>query len=566
MTVLIALWSLFLLAVWIPHYLTWPWCSDHEHFAMMARSWEAGLKPYRDLFSYQFPGEIYLFWMLGKVAGWGNTVALYALDVVLFVGLGILLLLWGWRLSGRLLPGLIGFSSLLMYYLSLQFEMVAQRDFHIAVLALTSLTMPTIWPGHGGRFVSALTFGLALVFRPQVVVLLPAILWSVGCSARPPCTSWRQTLISFLAWGLISGLTVAIGFLPLALNGILDDFLNNLQTMRRLYSYGEHSTRTGLLNILAAARPLTLPKNLLLTTAIVVGLRLWDRPGNSTTRYFPIVLATIVGIAFYHAISPVQLHYHAVPQTVVAALGLTFASAQLSLGETRPLVRLVALGVLFLVFGARQKPLALEVLTPGDRTYGLGESLRILKTGELPLRPALGFYEHSGFDWSDARAVILYLREQVPPDVPIAMLMMENCAATGAAAGRTSAVPVAEGHGLYLWDYPSLIARVVAALETTESCLVVWNPTHPIYQAPRFQPLREVIGDRFEPEARFGNIEIWHLRPLRTDRAKAAKAVSRPPPISSRDKSAERPWRWTESRVGHAGSSARPMGGATARE
>ncbi len=511
MTILIALWCVTLLVVWIPHYLTWPWFCDQEQFAMIARSWEVGLKPYRDVVTYQFPGEIYLFWVLGKLTGWGNTVSIYALDVVLVIGLGILLVLWGLRLSGRLLPGLIGFSSFLLYYLSVRFNVAAERETQTAVLTLASLMMPSIWAGQGGRVSSAVAFGLALLIRPQVVLLLPAILLAVDSSVRPPGAPWRQTLIALLTWGLISGLTFAIGLLPLVLNGTLLDFWHNLQSMRS--SLGRDAVGMGVLGILGNVHPLTLPKHLLLSAALVVGLMPWNQAGNATRRLLPMVLTAIVGVSFYHAISPIRIPYHATPQIAVAAMALTLAAAQLVQGQTRPLVRLAALAALFLLFGAREKPRALDVLTPGERTYGLRESLRILSTGELPLRPAVGFYENPGYSWEDTCATIRYLKEH-DPDVPVALLLMVNPAATASVAARSLAVPIPEGNYLLMVNDPTLMPRLLAALESAKPCLVLWNPSHPVNEDPKFNPLWTLLQNRFEAEARFGNIEIWHRRPV----------------------------------------------------
>src|SRR4051794_2690836 len=57
----------FQLATWVPHYLTWPWFADHDVFATLALGWEHGQLPYRDLAGNNFPGTIYLFWILGKL-------------------------------------------------------------------------------------------------------------------------------------------------------------------------------------------------------------------------------------------------------------------------------------------------------------------------------------------------------------------------------------------------------------------------------------------------------------------------------------------------------------------
>src|SRR5271165_1396242 len=88
---LVAFWCAFLLLTWLPSYLTWPWQNDSEHFAMLAQLWDSDKLPYRDMFSTQFPGEIYIHYFLGKVFGWGNTVAFYAFDAALVIVFGILL-------------------------------------------------------------------------------------------------------------------------------------------------------------------------------------------------------------------------------------------------------------------------------------------------------------------------------------------------------------------------------------------------------------------------------------------------------------------------------------------
>src|SRR5699024_5611566 len=65
---------LFQLGTWIPHYLTWPYWADHDVFATIAQGWDDGLLPYRTLRCNNFPGTIYLFWILGKTFGWGRTM------------------------------------------------------------------------------------------------------------------------------------------------------------------------------------------------------------------------------------------------------------------------------------------------------------------------------------------------------------------------------------------------------------------------------------------------------------------------------------------------------------
>src|SRR4051794_38501764 len=78
------------LAMWVPHYLTWPYWADHDAFATAARAWAGGALPYRDTYLNQFPGSLYLYYALGKVAGWGKPWGLYAFDASLLVAFEVL--------------------------------------------------------------------------------------------------------------------------------------------------------------------------------------------------------------------------------------------------------------------------------------------------------------------------------------------------------------------------------------------------------------------------------------------------------------------------------------------
>src|SRR4051794_10971240 len=125
----VSAWCGALLAGWLPHYLTRPLHCDSDHFAMLAQLWSsAGKVPYRDVFTMQFPGEIYLYWLLGKLSGWGNTVAFRAVDAGMLLSLCALMTAWS-RLQFRTaLPGLIGSSSVLVFYLDQDYTMTGQRD------------------------------------------------------------------------------------------------------------------------------------------------------------------------------------------------------------------------------------------------------------------------------------------------------------------------------------------------------------------------------------------------------------------------------------------------------
>src|SRR5262249_28932931 len=117
-----------LLASWIPDYLTWPWWADLDAFAVLAQAWDTGLLPYRDIAAFNFPGQIYAMWTLGKLFGWGRTAPFYALDAGLVVTFGVALTAWSLRRFDTVLPGLLGYTGFLCDYLDLDYSQVAQRD------------------------------------------------------------------------------------------------------------------------------------------------------------------------------------------------------------------------------------------------------------------------------------------------------------------------------------------------------------------------------------------------------------------------------------------------------
>ncbi len=130
---------LWLLAAWVPHYLTWPFSRDEDTFAVLAMSWDHGILPYRDIRAYNFPGETYLFWVLGKVFGWGRTVPFYAVDAGCVVLLGGVLVVWSRKRLGGILPGLIGYLAFLSFYLNQLFEITGERDWHTAFLVTVGI-------------------------------------------------------------------------------------------------------------------------------------------------------------------------------------------------------------------------------------------------------------------------------------------------------------------------------------------------------------------------------------------------------------------------------------------
>src|SRR5579883_976904 len=223
LSVVVVVIGLWFLATWVPHYLLWPWYRDTDTFATMAQSWDAGILPYRDIRAYNFPGAIYLCWVLGKVAGFGRTWAFYAVDAVALVVLGMVLAAWSRRCLGRVLPGVSAYLVFLTFYLSRDYFTVAQRDWHASLCVALGLLALQAWPGRASRLTSALLAAAALAIRPHVVVFLPALAAAVaeGVSRDrpgaglpgPPAPAAR--LRALAEWLLAFGLFLVIAFAPL---------------------------------------------------------------------------------------------------------------------------------------------------------------------------------------------------------------------------------------------------------------------------------------------------------------------------------------------------------------
>ena len=276
LTPLVAFWCVFLVLTWLPSYLTWPWQNDSEHFAMLAQLWDSGKLPYRDMFSTQFPGEIYIHYLLGKVFGWGNTVAYYAFDAALVIAFGFLLVAWGRRQIGSLLPGLIGFSTFLLFYVSQNTMVAGQREWHAAFLAMCSLLLlglgPGIPSGPSPRSRSAWRWS-APAGRPALARTVAGAGW-LGAGGRRTLEAdagGRPRL------GRVAAAVTAAAFLPVVWAGVLGDFLS---CVKELVQPPYNTTSPG--QVLIRMSPQKHPLVLLAATALIV--LLWDRTGGEQRR------------------------------------------------------------------------------------------------------------------------------------------------------------------------------------------------------------------------------------------------------------------------------------------
>src|SRR6185369_3725828 len=148
--------------------------------------------------------------------------------------LGAVLLGWSRRRLGGLLPGLVGYLAFLSYYLGLDYAHAAQRDWQGPFFAVLGVLAVQGWPGRGGRLASALAMAAAVTFRPQTVLLLPAMVLAIDASARAAGEPLGKSVRPLAAWGAAFAVFLAAAFAPLAAAGVLGDFVRGV----RLAAYG----------------------------------------------------------------------------------------------------------------------------------------------------------------------------------------------------------------------------------------------------------------------------------------------------------------------------------------
>jgi len=491
-----------MLAAWVPQYLSWPWWTDLDHFATFALAWDAGVLPYRDLPTFQFPGEYYAFWVLGKVFGWGRTWPVYAADAASLFALGVAAACWSRARFGRTLPGVVGYGWFLCYYLNLGVHQVAQRDWHAAFLATLGLFAAEVVPGRPGRAASALALAAAVAIRPHVVLLMPAFLLAIDGAARPPGGPWVLSGRAVRDWGaMLCGFT-ALAFAPLAVAGTLDDFLRGLREAAPGGPYNALTPAT------LAARLVRQLADQRLATAVACGVALLAFRGETGRRRTALVwLAAFAGAWMYRPLSPIA---HAYLNHPVMLAGSVLAATLVGLVlEARGWSTALRAAVIVLVAGAG--------FSAWPRYVSVSRSLHALTAGEgveFPRTPPDCSRLHQFYTWDEYRGTVFYLRRTVAPGVKLANALQGLPALTGPVARLPAFSEVS------LWWFearvrkPGLEESYIQALRGNPRSVVVWKPGEgdsPYSFMPR--RLTAYIRSAYALEARIGTIEVWRRLP-----------------------------------------------------
>jgi len=494
------------ICVWLPFYLALPWYSDHDVFATMAQSWDAGIMPYRDLLGNNFPGTIYLFWCIGKIFGWGNVPALYIVDSSLLVLLGIALVFWSRARFQRLLPGFIGFLMILSYYLSLDFSQTAQRDWHAPLLAVIGMLTAQCFRGKvWGVLPAVIGVSLGLLIRPQVVFLFPALLALVVEVSQRSGDPWKRSVLAVVGWFLLVVVLTLVGFLPLLRAGIFGDFLRGLRLVAYGGSYGDTTPGT-----FAGYLITELCNFRILSLLIAIPMVAVAAPAAGVRATVVVWLVALLGVLLYAPVGPVVRPYQYHPLWLVWSINIAVLTG-LILGSTIP-IRWQFLSILLVLgMGATARP---RYCRPGP----LRDVLAALRDGHEPTQEPKAHQHPYGTSyilppWKDYCALLGYLRHKTSPNTRVASLV-EGVAITGPAA-RLSALPAESATWLYVVA-PNDEDKFVKALENANDSVVIWDPNTEgggTLLKRRYKKLNDTVNQLYAPEARFGAIELWRRRP-----------------------------------------------------
>lgn len=488
------------LITWIPHYLTWPWSRDEDTFAVLALSWDRGILPYRDIRAYNFPGETYVFWVLGKLFGWGRTLPFYAMDVSVLVALGLVLVAWSRQRLGGAVAGLIGYLAFLNFYLSQPYQMTGERDWHTALLVCLGLLVLQTWPGRAARVFSAMATAMALSIRPHAVLFLPALVVAVG-EAGP---GWGRRV---LEWGLWLAVFVGALFAPLADAGILDDLIRGL----RVASYGGPYSKATPASAAAVFFRQFLDWRTDVPVVATFALAIAGR--GESARLARAWSWAWVGALLYRVIHPVQHAYLIHPVQLVGAITWALPVAWLiACGWMSRPVRLVV--VVLLAYEIVPRPP--WMCSPKESL----EAIQALSQGEAAPDAPLGgfqpFYWRLGpRSWSRYCDLLDYLRQCTGPETMVANVLNRfPYESINGPTGRLSPFRAESGICWLSWVDIDLDPEFARDLERSTDSVVVWEPAQVVVD-PRMKLERviEVVRRCYEPAAAFGPIEVWRRKP-----------------------------------------------------
>ena len=500
------------LATWLPHYPTWPWNRDHDTFAAMAQFWDEGIRPYRDVRAYNFPGQIYVFWVLGKMFGWGWSPAFFAIDALGLIALGIVLIAWSRRLFERSTAGWLGWLLVLEHYLDYGHFQAAERDWQSALLVAIGLLLVEARAKRASRIALAAMLACALTLRPHAFLFLPAIISTLDESARVERNTLKTSIVAMIEWGIVFLSFTLLAFSPLIAQGLVDDLARGVGEVAA-GAYGK-VTRDGVIR--GTLRELSNASSWLPLLAIAA---CWIFEPRATRRSARTWTFALLAAILYKPLHPVPHDYLGHPLALVRAIAIARVAG--SLLKTTRLSSILKLLILIGIF----LQAAWKIPSKCDAIASL-RAIPDLVRGEVPERAPIGcdpWYERPGnlypkgdYPWKDYRDILVYIKTRTQPHERVANLLRRMpFPPINGATGRLDTFPVESGIA-WLWMRPNDLEMeefLAKTLERTPDSVVVWEPDGDgIDPRMALKKIGRVVRKRYEVVARFGRLEVLRRR------------------------------------------------------
>jgi hypothetical protein len=501
----LGVWCVFVLAGWVPHYLTWPMGRDDDTFATLAQSWDSGILPYRDIRAYNFPGQTYLFWVLGKIFGWGCSIAIRGFDALCVVGAGLAMAGWSRARLGGIVPGLIGYMSLMGKYFDMQTELTGQRDWYTALLVCGAIVILEARPGRWARLLSASLVALAVSVRPQAVLFLPALVSAISEDPQLTELGFVGRLRVTAIWCLWAGLFVTLAFAPVLLAGVGGDFIRSLGVVAYGGPYSKANPELALASFLGEFNSWTTVVALGVTVVFAL------QPRNALGALARTWLLALLAALIYRPIAPIQHFYLILPLLVVSSSALALGVSWLKRLDRlpRPIV------VLALAMMAYESMPGLPLMFSLRES---GRALRSLAMGETRATAPIGcgrfFAVTSGKpspDWDAYRALLSEIRTTTSPHTLVANGFNRfPYLPINGPTGRLSPFRAESGICWMCFVDINLDSEFAQSLEAATDSVVVWEPEQRDPDGRiKVERLFAVVRRLYEPSARFGTFEIW---------------------------------------------------------
>jgi hypothetical protein len=491
------------LLLWAPAYLSRPWFRDIDTFANLARAWDTGQAPYRDIRAYNFPGHIYVCWVSGKLFGWGQTAPFFAVDLALLSALCVSVTAWSLRRLGSPIPGLVASASIICYYMNSNYMMIAQRDWQAASLLVLAMLALDSLRGPGGLILAALLTALAGTLRPHAVLFLPALV-SVLFTYQEKSGSHNFAVRRFAIWLACTAFFAVAAFAPLIVQGLLPSLIQGL----RAVSYG---SRYASSNPLSFSSLIAADLSSGVTSPVLLGLCLLacfgPRSLQSHARSFGLALC---GAILWRAAHPSPHFYLTLPRNLLTCVGLAIlTAAALEIRWLRAFEKLL-ITVILLVVAVPGLPSTLSLA-------GSQQGLLALLANDVPTAMPLGCEVGFGregvglaYSWSDYRATLRYLRSETIPEAPVANLLRQfPFPPVNGPSGHPDLFKREAGICWTLMLGEDLDAEYAENLRSASKALVVWSPGEQPDQRLALPLSQAVIHAFYKLNVRFGTIEVW---------------------------------------------------------